>query len=418
MQIDNEEIEAPKLRPAVYLRVSTEDQWNKYWLKIQEDAIINFIKNRFDYDENNIVFYKDIWISWTLEYKKRPQLNKLFEDIKYAPNWEPPFDVVVVYKIDRFARDLKVLLEIIGDLKESNVSFASTQELIDTSTPFGKAMLGILWVFAELDRDMIVMKTHEWIDKALSSWVAYREVFWYKKDKSKRLIIHQEQAEIVKRIFYMFTELNYPISKIAETLSNEKIPIAVAWDKDNFVNKDIKDIYSWKDGPLRVILSNEIYTWKHYYHKQVEIKDKITGKKTVKKLPKEEWKISKHFHDPIIDNLTFEKAEKLLNVKKWNFKSSSEYILWGLIKCDHCKEYRKKWMVSWTWTSSNWWKILYMLLKKSEKISRSSMFNNSFTKRWVGRNSKEWDEKHNIKPRCHWKTYWLLKVSFWNWKNY
>lgn len=367
MQTKNEGIEVKKLRPAVYLRVSTDDQVTKYWLEIQENAIRDFINSRHDYDWSNLKIYCDNWVSWTLEITKRPELNRLFDDIRFAPNWEPPFDVVVVYKIDRFARDLKVLLEIIWKLKDNDISFASTQELIDTSTPFGKAMLGILWVFAELDRDMIVQRSQSWIERAMMKGVWRQTKFWYSKGKDKKPIVHEKQAEIVKRAFLLFTENQYPISKICDIFTKENIPIPKAWDIDHFTQKSLKDIYKWNDKTLRVILSDEVYIWKYHFNKTKQTLDKITWKKIVELLPHDDWQLSPVPHTPIIDIKTFEKAKELLEIKKWNFKVSSEYILWGLIKCDHCKWDKKRGMVSWSWISSNGWKYYVCSWKNHQK---------------------------------------------------
>ena len=70
-----------------------------------------------------------------------------------------PFDAVIVYRIDRFARNLRVLLSVIDELSAYGVDFISANESIDTSTPFGKAMLGIIGVFAELERNSIQERT-------------------------------------------------------------------------------------------------------------------------------------------------------------------------------------------------------------------------------------------------------------------
>lgn len=363
---DNRKIRT--LRPAIYLRVSTEDQWNKYWLQLQEEIIRSFIKNRVDYDSHSdIPIYIDSWVSWTIEFRKRPELNRLFDDIKYSPEWTVPFDIVVVYKIDRFARDLKVLLEIIEELDEYNIAFASTQEFIDTSTPFGKAMLWILWVFAELDRDMIVQKTQEWLWRALLDGVWYRPKFWYRKDKGKRAVIYKEQAEIVKRIFLLHTEQQFSISKICEVLSSEKILIPKWWDNDSISMKRLKDVYRWNDKTVRDLLCDESYIWKYYFNKTKKVKDKATWKVRIVKIPKSEWQLSPREHAPIVDLLTFNKSQDLLEQKRWNFRISSDYVLWWLLKCDCCKGDKTNGMVSWTWCSSNWCKFYICSWKNAKK---------------------------------------------------
>ncbi|MGC4441164.1 recombinase family protein, partial [Streptococcus suis] len=66
------------------------------------------------------------------------------------------FDTVLVYKLDRLSRSQKDTLYLIEDIFIKNdIAFLSLQENFDTSTPFGKAMIGILSVFAQLEREQI-----------------------------------------------------------------------------------------------------------------------------------------------------------------------------------------------------------------------------------------------------------------------
>ncbi|MGR5966684.1 recombinase family protein [Bacillus cereus] len=65
-------------------------------------------------------------------------------------------DVVVVYKLDRLSRSQRDTLELIEEhFLKNKVDFVSITETLDTSTPFGKAMIGILSVFAQLERETI-----------------------------------------------------------------------------------------------------------------------------------------------------------------------------------------------------------------------------------------------------------------------
>jgi len=68
-------------------------------------------------------------------------------------------DKFVVYKLDRLARSTKRLIEIADALREKDVEFVSIQDKIDTSTPAGKAMFGMLSVLAEFERDIIRERT-------------------------------------------------------------------------------------------------------------------------------------------------------------------------------------------------------------------------------------------------------------------
>jgi DNA invertase Pin-like site-specific DNA recombinase len=71
----------------------------------------------------------------------RPGFTKLLNDATYYIGDNKPFDIVIVYKIDRLARKLSVLTSIVDMFKSLEIDFVSTQELIDTSSSFGKAML-------------------------------------------------------------------------------------------------------------------------------------------------------------------------------------------------------------------------------------------------------------------------------------
>lgn len=81
----------------------------------------------------------------------RPALQDMIKDIKAKKG-----DSVVVYKLDRLSRSQKDTLELIEDyFLANNVDFVSMTENFDTATPFGRAIIGILSVFAQLEREQI-----------------------------------------------------------------------------------------------------------------------------------------------------------------------------------------------------------------------------------------------------------------------
>ena len=93
--------------------------------------------------------YVDIGISGARE--NRPELDKLLADAHRRK-----FDVVVVWKFDRFARNVSFLLRALETFKAQGIEFVSLSEQIDTSTPMGKMMFTILSSVAEMERSMIV----------------------------------------------------------------------------------------------------------------------------------------------------------------------------------------------------------------------------------------------------------------------
>ena len=68
-------------------------------------------------------------------------------------------DIFVVYKLDRLARSTKELYQLTERLKDKDVEFVSIHDSFDTTTPTGKAMFGMLAVFAEFERDIIQQRT-------------------------------------------------------------------------------------------------------------------------------------------------------------------------------------------------------------------------------------------------------------------
>jgi DNA invertase Pin-like site-specific DNA recombinase len=83
---------------------------------------------------------------------ERPQLNKLLEGLREK-------DVVVVYKLDRLARSLKDLIELVSELALKKVEFVSLSDGINTGSAVGKLMFHLVGAFAEFERNIISERT-------------------------------------------------------------------------------------------------------------------------------------------------------------------------------------------------------------------------------------------------------------------
>lgn len=97
-----------------------------------------------------VVEYVDHGISGTK--KSRPQLNRLMKD---ATKGLQDFEAVVVWRLDRFGRSLRHLLEAVTELQEAGVSFISQKDGFDLTTSIGKLMFQLLGAFAEFERNVI-----------------------------------------------------------------------------------------------------------------------------------------------------------------------------------------------------------------------------------------------------------------------
>lgn len=130
----------------LYARVSTQEQVNGYSIDEQTSRMKDFCK-AMGWKDHRI--YIDAGVSGSSI--DRPALQNLIKDVQ-AGN----ISKIIVYKLDRLSRSQKDTLYLIEDIfLASGSDFLSITENFDTSTPFGRAMIGILAVFAQLEREQI-----------------------------------------------------------------------------------------------------------------------------------------------------------------------------------------------------------------------------------------------------------------------
>src|SRR5579871_4853508 len=132
------------MRAAIYGRVSTTNHGQD--VNMQTRELDEFIAAR---GWKLVDSYLDLGISGTKD--KRPQLDRLMADAH-----KRRFDVVVVWKFDRFARSVSHLLRALETFNALGVAFVSLSEQLDTTTPTGKMIFTVLGAVAELERSLIV----------------------------------------------------------------------------------------------------------------------------------------------------------------------------------------------------------------------------------------------------------------------
>jgi len=331
------------LRVALYIRVSTDEQVERFGIPLQKDALMSLIKSRTGLagGKDALVLageeyvYIDQGISGTTPLDERPEFARLKEDILLAPEGSRPFDIVAVYKIDRFARKLKILLEVIDFLEGHDIKFISINESIDTSTPFGRAILGIIGVIAELEIETIKMRTQAGREQAVKTGgvMGSSACYGFTKDDSGRHQIFEKEAEVVRMIFRMLVVEKQSVYQIAKYLGKHNYlspeASAIANKKRTGAIKKKNPITFWRPERVRMILQDERYIG-HYYYNKV---------KNGKKLPVEDWKLSPFVLPLIVDHYTFGQAQKLLTELKHSrpkSKSDHVYLLSGLLRCDGC----------------------------------------------------------------------------------
>ncbi len=126
---------------ALYARVSTLDQN----CDLQLEDLRRYARQRFECLRE----YVDRGISVTQRH--RPQLDVLVKDAR-----KRMFDVVLVWKFDRFARSLKYLIDSLEEFRALGIDFISYTEGIDTTTPTGQLLFHMVGAVAQFERDLIV----------------------------------------------------------------------------------------------------------------------------------------------------------------------------------------------------------------------------------------------------------------------
>lgn len=285
------------MRVALYVRVSTQEQAREgYSIGEQIQRLQDYCK-AMKWTVYKV--YTDA--GFTGANTERPAMQDLIRDVK-----DGKIGKVVVYKLDRLSRSQKDTLELIeGIFIKNNTEFVSMTENFDTSTPFGRAMIGILAVFAQLEREQIKERMTMGKDARAKEgkWKGGKCPIGYKYVDGE-LVIDEFYAMMVKEIFKLFND-GMPVRTIANML-NEK----------GYTNQ-----YgvAWSNKQVRRTLATKTYIG----------------------LLKHRDTFHQGHHEPIIDNETFEKAQKLLQDRKKRYTESGltnaqSTYLGGLVYCSHC----------------------------------------------------------------------------------
>lgn len=197
---------------ALYIRVSTDAQFEEgYSIEVQKEMLEGFCKSK---NIKQYEFYIDGGYSGS--NIERPFLQKLIQDIN-----DNKISYVVVYKLDRLSRSQKDTLYLIEDVFiPKDVAFVSLHEALDTSSPYGRAMIGILSAFAQLERENIKLRTRDGMKGRIKEgyWKGGGKIpFGYDYDKEKGVLIPNKDADTVRKVYDLYLQ-GYAPDKIAKML--------------------------------------------------------------------------------------------------------------------------------------------------------------------------------------------------------
>ena len=284
---------------ALYVRVSTTSQLEEgYSIEEQKAKLESYCDIK---DWHIYKIYTDGGFSGSTT--ERPALEQLIKDAQ-----SKLFDTVLVYKLDRLSRSQKDTLYLIEDVfLKNDIEFVSLLENFDTSTPFGRAVIGLLSVFAQLEREQIKERMQLGkLGRAKSgkSMMWSKTSYGYDYDKETgSLTVNEYEALAIKEIYSSYLA-GMSITKLRDKI-NEEYPKQPAW--------------SYRT--IRGILANPVYSGLNQYKGQ-------TFQGT---------------HKPIISLVDFEQTQRELAKRQQTAKElsnprpfQSKYMLSGLVQCGYC----------------------------------------------------------------------------------
>jgi site-specific DNA recombinase len=321
-------------RAAIYLRVSTDKQRDNYSIPSQLSECLKYA-NKMGYSvvgdhfvdpetgkdcppgNDAIPAYVDDYSSLELY---RPGLDAAYDYLE-----KHGFDVVVVYSIDRLDRDpYKLRVHEYGFYKHKAIVEYVKGEYSDT--PEGQFLKNVIASAAQLENEWRTERFNRgkrrkaYTGKILGGWIPYG----YEKDKDSPsgLIINEDQAEAVRRIFHYYVNEELSIRGIVGQLNKNK----------DFIPARSK---TWAKSSVSKILTNTAYIGILYYNKSKRQRGlEVKNKRVIRE--KQEW--TRIDIPPIINESLFDAAKERLQYSRTMVRKAAkpEYLLSGFIVCEDC----------------------------------------------------------------------------------
>lgn len=204
---------AGSTRVAIYLRISTDEAHQPFSLEAQQHRLEAFVPTQPGWTQ--VKTYVD---QMSGAYAERPALGQALRDVRLGL-----YDVLLVYRVDRFARSLKVLVQLLEELDSASVAFRSATEPIDTSTATGRMLVQLLGVFAEFERATIIDRVIAGMERkaARGGWPGGTVPHGLRLDADKHLTAEPEGLALVRRVFDRYANAGLGAARIAAELNDD-----------------------------------------------------------------------------------------------------------------------------------------------------------------------------------------------------
>ena len=283
----------------------------------------------------------------------RPDFRRMLDGVRRGR-----FHAIVVYRLDRISRNIGDFAALIDELTGLDVSFVSIREQFDTATPMGRAMMFIISVFSQLERETIaerirdnmhaLARTGRWLGGNPPTGYTSESVSNMTMDgKSRKLCqlkVVPEEAEVVHRIFELYLRTDSLTAVEAELLRRK---ICSRTGK-NYTRFSIRGILK---NPVYMAADGEAY--RYFQQRGARVcggmeefdgsggimpynrTEQEKGKSTVL-LPEEAWIIAAGSHLPLVSSETWIRVQESLErnrSKAYRKPRKNEALLTGLLFC-------------------------------------------------------------------------------------
>ena len=323
------------MKAAIYCRLSKEDEYKigeSESIQNQKSMLIQYaIEKGFDIYQ----IYSDEDYSGI--DRNRPAFNSMIQAAS-----EHKFDVVLAKTQSRFTRDMELVEKYLhGKFIEWGIRFIAVVDHVDTNDTANKKsrqINGLIneWYLEDLSTNVRSVLDHK---RKEGLFIGSFARYGYCKDPNAKgkLIIDPEAAEVVRRIFSMALS-GIGAHKIARILNDEKVPSPTAYKQQHGIHYHIAaknpNADLWSSPTVYQMLHNQLYVGDMVQgrHKKVSYK----SEKTIW-LPQSQWIVVENTHEAIIDQETFDLAQKVRSkVRRYPDGWGDVAPLTGLLYCADC----------------------------------------------------------------------------------